>query len=475
MATEMDMDIEMDIDVGLIEDLVAPDVNFIVRLHLYHRLNTTRGKLIQLMQSDQQQAEPILSVPNDTTESNALEPTPQKVHLRGLDNLTTKDIRAFASEYFDSHRPSHVEWIDDSSANLVYDNAEIALEALISFAAVEIADASQIPTLQTVQAKAFPLHPQTNLEVRLAVVGDRKQAGARERSRFYLFNPEHDPAERRKRAGYRGKRTYRDRDDGGYRSQRYDELEQQKRERDSEYDATLYDDDEVAIAQRAAREHKRYDSSSGTESRAQDSRRLRFPRASGKELFPNQEDRGSGRLRDRSASPLRDNEGSRDMTGSRNLERRHSTAAASANRLRAQTIKAQLREARSTKELFPMKASTSHRRSDAFDAADETADLFANKMAVPLMDGSGDVHPRDVRSLASRISTNGSENDSSVFNIKGAAKASSSTSQGFNIKGAARVKELFPATLGDNAGKELFSGRLEGRGQRRQKAEDLFY
>jgi hypothetical protein len=115
-----------------------------------------------------------LSAPNDTSDANALEPCLHKVHVRGLDNLTTKDIRAFASEYFDSYKPSHIEWIDDTSANIVYETPEIAQEALVAFAAVEVADVSQIPALQTISAKEFPLHPQTNLEVRLAIVGDRK-------------------------------------------------------------------------------------------------------------------------------------------------------------------------------------------------------------------------------------------------------------------------------------------------------------
>lgn len=50
------------------------------------------------------------------------------------------------------------------------------------------------------------------------------------------------------------------------------------------------------------------------------------------------------------------------------------------------------------------------------------------------------------------------------------------------IKGTAKsVKELFPnkfnddsSTMSSNAGKELFADRAEGRGRRRQRAEDLF-
>jgi hypothetical protein len=46
---------------------------------------------------------------------------------------------------------------------------------------------------------------------------------------------------------------------------------------------------------------------------------------------------------------------------------------------------------------------------------------------------------------------------------------------GLSIKGTGgNVKELFPDKFG-NAGKELFGDKLDGRGRRRQKAEDLFY
>ncbi|PMD34044.1 hypothetical protein L207DRAFT_557398 [Hyaloscypha variabilis F] len=455
-----DMDIEMDLDIGYTEELGIPEIDTEPTFEL---------------STNAHEAVPILSAPNDSSDANALELSSHKIHVRGLDNLTTKDVRAFASEYFDAYKPAHIEWIDDTSANIVYETAEAAQEALVAFAAVEIADVSQIPVLQTVPAKAFPLHPQTNLQVRIAVVGDRKQAGARDRSRFYLFNPEYDPAERRKRAGYQGSRRYRDREDGGYRSQRYDDREQQKREREADFDASLYDDDERTIAKRAARDIRYQGSSSGSDSRGRESRKAGYGGAAGKELFPDRVDGGSGRLRDRSASPLRGGDGDHDMRGSRSAFNRRQDTAASENRLNAQMIKARLKESSSTKELFPQKT-TSHRRSGAFDAADETvADLFANKMPVRFMDGSGDTDPREVPSLASRITGRSSGDDTSGFSIRGTAKAAQAS--GFTIKGVAgpRVKELFPSTLGDNAGKELFSERLNARGTRRQKASDLFY
>lgn len=352
-----------------------------------------------------------------------------------------------------------MEWIDDSSANLVYENEETALDALKAFIEVDVTDVTLIPLLQSVAAKQLSTEPQANLEVRRAVFGDRKQPRARERSRFYLFNPEYDPAERRKRGGGR---RYRDRDDGGYRSQLYDEREQENRVRGAEeagFNASLYDDDEEALAKRRAPK-RRENSISSSDSQE---RRVRFRGAAGKELFPNDEGRGSGRLRDRSASPLRDD--SRDRRDTRDRERYiRKPRAAAENRLKAEAIKARLREAAPAKELFPQKANASHRRSVAFDAADETADLFASKMAIPLTDG-----PSDGR----LNSTPATWDTVTGFSIRGASKAPAA--QEFSIKGAASVKELFPAHFGDNAGKELFSGGLEGRGRKRQKAQDLFY
>ena len=73
-------------------------------------------------------------------------------------------------------------------------------------------------------------------------------------------------------------------------------------------------------------------------------------------------------------------------------------------------------------------------------------------------------------SLADRITTPGTGG----FNIRGIASKRGSD-QGIAIKGTgATVKELFPEKFG-NASKELFAEKIEGRGRRRQKAEDMFY
>ncbi|KAF9979741.1 hypothetical protein BGZ75_009262 [Mortierella antarctica] len=51
---------------------------------------------------------------------------PDAVHLYGTDEMSTKDVLA----YFEAYGPSHVEWIDDSSCNIVFPDIYSAKRAL---------------------------------------------------------------------------------------------------------------------------------------------------------------------------------------------------------------------------------------------------------------------------------------------------------------------------------------------------------
>lgn len=378
-----------------------------------------------------------------------------KVYLYGLDHFTSKDLEALAQEYYSTETYERIEWIDDSSANLVFANSEIAADALRAFAAIDIGDVSQLPIQQMIPAKAFPGHPETTLQIRLAVMSDKKLPKAHERSRFYLIHPEYDPASRRNR-GYRTREPLRHRDiddprsNGGGRRGRLDDL-------DDTFNEAYYDDDEASISSRrrggGSRQSSRGSFSSG------DGLRGRVTRGIGKELFPDRSGGGksAGRLRDRSASPARDFDHVKsNSNGPYDVQKE--------NRRKAQLLKATLQAKHprpaNNKELFPHKAT--HRRSDAFDAADETADLFANRMPVPFTDGGSDEYENRKRG-------------SNGFSIRGAARQQSSG--GFSIKGAAKSeapKELFPTrSRGGNAGKELLGGSLESRITRR-RAEDMF-
>lgn len=441
---------------------------------------------------------------------------PTKVHIKGLDVLKPDDIKAYIAEHFTESPYERVEWIDDSSANLIFESEPLAARALEALTVEPIQDVAQLPIQKLLQAKPYTQMPDVHLKVRMAVVSDKKQAGAAQRSRFYLLNPEYDPEERHRRSETR---RYRDRDERAYgrRRGRYPRDD----EPIEQFDVSLYDDDEASLANRApiSRPRRRRSYSSGSE-RSQprrdsyrgdnrndyrddhrDDYRDKYRNENrGKELFPlGGSGSGSGSTsrresrRDRSASPGRDrsmdvDDMSNDGGGSSSTAR---------NRDRARAIRSHKSRSNRSRELFPEKQkSSSGRLGDG--GVEDAAELMAKGITLPLMDESNDVssstaatttRPRRLEDritvpgqgkLADRISSPGQAAATvatgSAFNIRGAA-SQKSADQGFAIKGVAAgksVKELFPDKFSGNSGKELFADRLEGRTRQRQRAGDLF-
>ena len=142
-----------------------------------------------------------------------------------------------------------------------------------------------------------------------------------------------------------------------------------------------------------------------------------------------------------------------------------------------------MRNGNQGRELFPRSSSvaSSHRRTDAFDYADETNDMYDETTGAKVSLNDNGAHKGlKSRSLADRI-TGGplkrkaedeGDKPAGELNIRGQA---SELNPGFSIKGAAsvnpRVKELFPDKA--NSSKELFGG-IDRRGAPRKRAEDLF-
>ena len=407
--------------------------------------------------------------------------TQHKIHIRGVDDLTTDDIKTLSLEHLPLAPPIRIEWIDDTSANIVYDTPGTGLTALDRLS-LHLPTTIHPTELRT--AKPFSKSPESILQVRSAFISDQKKPRAYEASRFYMMHPEHDPREQRRQG-----KPYQGNDD--YRRKRYGDKENQRRSRrDKEegFEPSMYDDHEA----RSSRRGSLASSSEGRSQRVVDSYRPR----------PN----GVKENRDRSASPIRDGVRRSDQTPPPAYRMRdpHPFPAENSGKelfpikskqgsemAGQELFSDRLLTIDSTKELFPHKTnSTLHRRSDAFDAADETADLFANGMSVPFTDGS---KIGGTRSLTSRITapsessygrlsgrdrqrvsiTNGDDGDDGGLNIRGASQQD----QGFSIRGSAAgtMKELFPNKTAGNAGKELFAQKLEGRGARRTRAEDMFY
>ncbi|EPE09481.1 hypothetical protein F503_07257 [Ophiostoma piceae UAMH 11346] len=444
---------------------------------------------------------------------------PTKVHIRGLDALTPDDIKAYITEHVGSGSKGvgsvpydRIEWIDDTSANLLFSSEAVAAAALIALAAVQIDDVTRLPIGEALSAKTYSAKPDevsAGLSVRLAVASDKKQVGAAARSRFYLLHPEYDPEERRRNQPNRRRRDDRDRDN--YRSSRRRDDRgdvQDDREadiRNNSFDVNLYDDDGPSMAQRTSRDDRRR-RRSYSRSRSRSPRRSNRDKelfaidtesSQSKELFPEKagggdlfdsepkparrsdrdyRDRGSrggrdsGRLRDRSASPRSGlySYDEDDYDGRLADERAEAVAAAaSRNRDKARAIRDILTSSDGAdRELF------------AGEQTRATQDLFSNENTVSAR-------------LSDRITRPSDSQADSTFNIRGISKGSGDL--GISIKGIASARELFPTKLsggggsgggngngrgrgGRNGGKEAVDNSLASRIQRpRQRAEDLFH
>lgn len=369
-----------------------------------------------------------------------------KVHIRGLDTFSTSDVRSLVEEHHG--RVSRVEWIDDESANLLFLSPVEAQDALLALSSFPIDDITALVPTETIPAKALASKPEANLRIRFALTSDKKLPGAAARSRYYLFHPDQDPEERRRQE--RNRYRVRDRDESRYDSN------YRNRMRDSEqqgaFDASLYDDDEAALALRATKSRKERRSRSPSTGSGQGHRPSSHNEM--KELFPTRKPLVARALgRDRSISPVRD--GSR-AEGWNEKRRDPGTVK---NRTAATDLKHRMSRENRSKELFPVRATGgSESIFDKSTEVEETTKMMSAEMSIRDDEGvSGSGAPEDsisIRGIASRTGREGG------FSIKGAA--------------GAKVTELFPGKFGGNQSKELFLDKLEGRGRPRRRAEDLF-
>ncbi|KAK4228245.1 hypothetical protein QBC38DRAFT_362260 [Podospora fimiseda] len=363
-----------------------------------------------------------------------------KVHIRGLDSFKPDDVHGYLRENDSKTAFERIEWIDDSSANLLYKSEGAAQEALIALASVDIADPTQLPPLELIPAKRYAAKPESDLQIRFAVATDKKTAGAAHRSRFYLFNPEYDPEERRRRGEFQ-RNKYRDRDNRSYDRRR----DRRDEETPEPFDVNLYDDDSTALATRLQRSGSR-DSSGVDRPRSRDHRsrpKELFPKRTN-DLFPDRRSGNGSGLRDRSASPIR---ADRDADVLMDLDEDARAAAALRSRERGRSIRERLSKDSGKKELFPTKDTG-------------TKELFPEKAGTLVSKAQMDQVANTTVMTSDRITTRPTSNGPGGFSIRGIAAASRSGDQGIAIKGrGATAKELFPEKFG-NAGKELFAEKI---------------
>lgn len=399
-----------------------------------------------------------------------------------------------------------------------------------------MSDLSSLDLVQLRKAKKISTHSHVDLYIRIAFVTDVKKPRARDASRFYLMNPDQDPRERRQRYDNRrgGIAQGRDRRHGSRSRDEEKETPFDVNLYDDDPDslAARISQPRTGRGRSASSSHRtsedrrrdrRASYGRSTELLGQPSKdregrlgrdRSASPIGDGDGRYGFEENSvQTNSFRRRSTSPARRTNGNMNAGkellgfGVSHAVRSSSPAtkelfpgrSPSINGLSSKELfpnRVPPTNNPSTNELFPTKMSTNHhRRKAAMDAADEHgADLFANRLAGPRLDSpSARLRSRNlehritgnnVRSngnpgtgpeLASRI--NGGPSQSDGFSIRGAATAD--VSPGFSIRGAAalsnsRVKELFPDRNEGNEGKELFGGRIKGRGGPRRRAEDMF-
>ena len=321
------------------------------------------------------------------------------------------------------------------------DAALEALRAFSAFSAGADAGGDLvISTLDLRPAKRLSKHPGVELLARQAVIADVKRPRAHEASRFYLLNPDKDPRERRRvkqDQRYRGRRDGRERDRrrGGHEEGEEGEEEGAAA---APFDVNMYDDDagvtdmkesvDDGMEKRGSRS-RRY-SSDGRQrpGRLGDSgaqrngdlfgrrdtgsrktrgvlRRDRSISPDGHDSFDDSHESGYGRLgyeeirverfrnrsRRRSSPPVERLNAGKELfpasgpVAATTLLQSNSNSKGDLSNGEASALTASLSSSspsskKRPRELFPNRTNVSnHRRTAAFDAADETAEIYSPK------------------------------------------------------------------------------------------------
>ena len=458
-------------------------------------------------------------IPEIYNEDPALEPQWNKVHVRGVDDMHTNDILAFVHDHSSEvGEDVHVQWIDDSTANLVFKNNDLAKRAHISCLLTPIStDELTNNPFEYRPAKQLASRPSSMISLRVAQQGDRKKKGAREASRYYLMHPDQDPTERMRKE-FENTR-------GDYRRRRFDDRELLRRngrggrgyqdpsgraDPTDNFSASMYDDAPATDPENNDKARGRDLFSRVTKGRRRSASPGTRTRNSDEIEISDSDDDGRPRRRDyRDRAPTRETNKGKELFGSTTSPKaggglrsdrldlfpsKSSDADTSmstdptplrppidmannrANAAAAKRLKADLLSAAQTSPR------SHHRRSHAMDAknAEDLAERFARKSI-------------SMDSTKSFNGQNGGPSNAGVelFPSNGGGLSIKGASEGLAIKGtgglsikgrALEPKELFPnqyqgaaagAAVGRNEGKELFDQPVRERRERR-RAGDLF-
>lgn len=414
----------------------------------------------------------------------------QRLHLRGVDELSTQNIEVYASDYYADETP-RVQWIDDTSANLVYSNATHSAAAIVSLCAnTTTVEEIQLRPFELRTAKPMATHPSCMLTVRIAKAQDKKVKGARHASRYYLLHPEADPEERQRRekSSGRPRRT----DDGEYTRNKFDEREHTRRRKfedengsTNDFAASMYDEAPTTGANG--------DRGRDLFSRITKGRRRSASPATNGDAIPmsdsDDERPRPRRYRNRDPPPSRkgDNAG-RELFSDSTTDRHGGMRSENpdnfvkkalsqpraeadgpryhANAVAARQFRADMRAAQSQSPI------NSHRRSRAMDTRVEE-DLIERF-------GRKSISMDSTKSVMQTTANSGKELFDGDDEMNGGLNIRGSANQGMSIKGRAEnVRELFPGRYSEDhskrghARKELFDEKVRTRAPKKQ-AFDLF-
>ncbi len=125
------------------------------------------------------------------------------LYVRGVDDMSTDNLQAYLDLYIpQSQSAPRIEWIDDTSVVVVFPSSDEAKSALdlLSLQSIEQVDTNnngnnKLGNRDEREAKANTIKG-GSLQIRTARKSDKKERGAKDRSRWYLFHPEDDPDNR---------------------------------------------------------------------------------------------------------------------------------------------------------------------------------------------------------------------------------------------------------------------------------------
>ncbi|KAG5367172.1 hypothetical protein CJU89_1625 [Yarrowia sp. B02] len=117
----------------------------------------------------------------------------EAINLRGVNEMSNKDVKSYVSGTCSISSVFNIDWVDDSSVNLVFVDAidaQNALQAMTDPSLFYDGDSIEPETLRAAKTFVKADHGKVQLEVRTSYQSDVKAKDARQKSKYYLYHGE---------------------------------------------------------------------------------------------------------------------------------------------------------------------------------------------------------------------------------------------------------------------------------------------